>query len=138
LFTGILKNILLKPVSVKINSLAFIFILSMVFFACNKEEDALVNADVKIDSLSQDDVIFGEDTIPGNLHVFYSVTNNNFDDIHSFVFTINATNVNSSSYSIIERSDNGVSGNSVLTGEVIMGIGEFAVQEVQITNEKFE
>jgi hypothetical protein len=125
---------------VKNISLAFVFILLLVFiFACKKEEGVdSINADIKIDSLRQDTILFGVDSIPGNLHVFYSVANNDFADIHSYVFDINALNADSASFSVVEQSSNGVPGNSVFSSEVIMGIGTAGYLEVKIDNEKFE
>lgn len=114
------------------------FIVSF-FISCEKEEGIeTYNAEIQIDSLHQETIQFGMNLIPGNLHVYYSVVNNDFADIHSYVFTIKAMNVDSVSYNFIERSNNGVPGNSIKTGVAIMGIGGKSFLEAKLEGETFE
>lgn len=116
-----------------------IIVLAIVFFtSCGKEENFDYDAEVQIDSLKQDTINFGMYLIPGNLHVYYSVINNDFDDVHSYVFTIHATNSDNTSYNSVIRSYKGVQGNSVVKGEAIMGIGQSGYSAVEVQDEKFE
>lgn len=110
------------------------------FFLCIscEKEDTSYNAEVKIDSLHQDSIKFGMNLIPENLHIHYSVINNDFADIHSYTFTVKATNIDNDTYTYIERSTNGVQGNSVKTGEIIMGIGGSAYLGATIDTYTFE
>ncbi|MFH0865440.1 MAG: hypothetical protein V1904_04565 [Bacteroidota bacterium] len=118
----------------------FLLIALFVFFAsCEKEEGAEpYNAEIRIDSLRQDTIQFGMNFIPENLHVYYSVVNNDFTDIHSYVFTVKALNVNWVSYTFVERSNKGIPGNSVISGEAVIGIGGKGLLEAYIENFTFE
>jgi hypothetical protein len=117
-----------------------ILILVTVFFTCCEKEEGIEEYDaaVQIDSLHQDTIHFGANLIPGNLHVFYSVINNDFADIHSYYFTIHALNSDSVTYNTIIRSNKGVQGNSTVTGEEIIGIGQAGYSSVEIQDIIFE
>lgn len=120
-------------------TITFLVILGFIFlFISCEKEDTSYNAEIKIDSLHQDTILFGTNLIPENLHVYYSVINNDFADIHSYTFTVKATNINYVSYTCVERSNNGVPGNSVKNGEVIMGIGGNAYLDASIDSYTFE
>ena len=109
------------------------------FISCTEDEGSGdYNAEINIDSLKQDSFQFGPNIIPGNLTVYYSVINNDFDDIHTYLFTINALNADSVSYSLDEQSSIGVPGESVKTGIAVMGIGKEGYLDVKLENIEFE
>lgn len=121
-------------------SALFLFFVSVVFISsCKIENDSeLYDAEIRIDSLNQDTVHFGLNLIPGNLHVYYSVVNNDFADIYSYSFYVTATNTDSAVYVFKERSDNVVLGKTTYPGEVVMGIGKFNLLNVSISGVTFE
>lgn len=107
------------------------------YYSC-KQEDETYDAVVKIDSLHQDSIFFGTQHIPENLHVYYSVKNNDFADMHNYFFTVKVTTVDSAVYTYEEQSDVGVKGNTVKTGEFEMGLGGKACVWAMIDSYTFE
>lgn len=116
------------------------FILFVFMLGCQKEKPLYkYNASFRIDSIKQDSVLFASSYwIKGTVRVYYTVINNDAVDIHCYKYSINALNIDSSFFQIVESHNNVVLKDSVRHDSTKIGVGNCRIARTYFDNILFQ
>jgi hypothetical protein len=117
-----------------------IIVLFILALGCQKEKTLYkYNATFRVDSLKQDSMLFaGTSWIKGTVRVYYTVLNNDAEDIHCYKYTVNAMNVDSTFFQMAENHKNVVQAKSFRHDSTKIGVGNGKVARAYFNNILFQ